>query len=97
MSETDEGFYLCEATNGIGAGLSAVIFLTINGQFLIYYIFILHLINENRSMQIDELRCLIFNSTKSDYASGKNYVIKYIIIYANLTMINIKGNESMKN
>ncbi|XP_068082078.1 cell adhesion molecule Dscam1 [Anabrus simplex] len=30
VSEEDEGHYLCEANNGIGAGLSAVIFLTVN-------------------------------------------------------------------
>ena len=31
VTEADEGYYLCEASNGIGAGLSAVVFLTVNG------------------------------------------------------------------
>lgn len=32
-SEEDEGYYLCEANNGIGAGLSAVISLKVNGEY----------------------------------------------------------------
>lgn len=27
-----EGYYLCEANNGIGAGLSAVIYLSVQGE-----------------------------------------------------------------
>ncbi|KAL1110124.1 hypothetical protein AAG570_008201, partial [Ranatra chinensis] len=30
VAEKDEGYYLCEAYNGIGAGLSAVVFLLVN-------------------------------------------------------------------
>jgi len=31
VKEDDEGYYMCEANNGIGASLSAVVFLTVNG------------------------------------------------------------------
>ena len=31
VKEEDEGYYMCEANNGIGASLSAVVFLTVNG------------------------------------------------------------------
>jgi len=31
VKEADEGYYMCEANNGIGASLSAVVFLTVNG------------------------------------------------------------------
>lgn len=30
-----EGYYLCEASNGIGAGLSAVMYLSVQGKFCI--------------------------------------------------------------
>lgn len=33
VQEDHEGFYLCEAVNGIGAGLSKVVYLTVNGMF----------------------------------------------------------------
>jgi hypothetical protein len=33
VKEEDEGYYMCEANNGIGASLSAVVFLTVNGEF----------------------------------------------------------------
>ena len=29
-----EGYYLCEANNGIGAGLSAVIYISVQGLFI---------------------------------------------------------------
>jgi hypothetical protein len=29
----DEGYYLCRATNGIGANLSKVVFLAVNGTY----------------------------------------------------------------
>lgn len=32
VQEDHEGFYLCEAVNGIGAGLSKVVHLTVNGK-----------------------------------------------------------------
>lgn len=32
VQEDHEGFYLCEALNGIGAGLSKVVYLTVNGE-----------------------------------------------------------------
>lgn len=31
IQKTNEGYYLCEAVNGIGAGLSAVIFISVQG------------------------------------------------------------------
>jgi hypothetical protein len=31
VKEEDEGYYMCEANNGIGASLSAVVFLRVNG------------------------------------------------------------------
>jgi hypothetical protein len=31
VKEENEGYYMCEANNGIGASLSAVVFLTVNG------------------------------------------------------------------
>lgn len=34
VQENHEGFYLCEAVNGIGAGLSKVVYLTVNGSNL---------------------------------------------------------------
>ena len=35
IQKSSEGYYLCEASNGIGAGLSAVIFVSVQGKFLI--------------------------------------------------------------
>lgn len=32
VQEDHEGYYLCEAVNGIGAGLSKVVYLTVNGM-----------------------------------------------------------------
>jgi hypothetical protein len=32
VKEEDEGYYMCEANNGVGASLSAVVFLTVNGE-----------------------------------------------------------------
>lgn len=32
VQEDHEGYYLCEAVNGIGAGLSKVVYLTVNGN-----------------------------------------------------------------
>jgi hypothetical protein len=32
VKEEDEGYYMCEANNGIGTSLSAVVFLTVNGE-----------------------------------------------------------------
>lgn len=34
VQEDHEGFYLCEAVNGIGAGLSKVVHLTVNGKII---------------------------------------------------------------
>ena len=33
LGEEHEGYYVCEAFNGIGTGLSKRIYLTVNGQF----------------------------------------------------------------
>ena len=32
VTETDDGYYLCRADNGIGHGLSKIIYLTILGE-----------------------------------------------------------------
>lgn len=44
VAKEDEGRYLCEATNTIGAGLSKVVKITVNGEFLlsslVVYLFI---------------------------------------------------------
>lgn len=32
VSSQDEGYYLCRATNGIGSGLTKVIFVAVNGK-----------------------------------------------------------------
>jgi hypothetical protein len=32
VKEEDEGYYMCEANNGIGASLSAVVFVAVNGE-----------------------------------------------------------------
>lgn len=32
IQKTNEGYYLCEAVNGIGAGLSAVILISVQGN-----------------------------------------------------------------
>lgn len=34
LSPHDEGYYLCSASNGIGSGLSKVIFVGVNGKFV---------------------------------------------------------------
>lgn len=34
IQKSSEGYYLCEASNGIGAGLSAVIFVSVQGNSL---------------------------------------------------------------
>lgn len=36
IQKSNEGRYLCEAVNGIGAGLSAVITVNVQGILLIY-------------------------------------------------------------
>lgn len=33
VQEGHEGYYLCEAVNGIGAGLSKLVHLTVNGNY----------------------------------------------------------------
>lgn len=33
VSEHDAGYYLCQASNGIGSGLSKVISLTVHGNY----------------------------------------------------------------
>ena len=33
VDAADEGHYLCRATNGIGSGLSKVIYVSVNGEF----------------------------------------------------------------
>jgi len=35
VRKADEGQYLCEARNGVGSGLSKVIFLKVNGEFVL--------------------------------------------------------------
>lgn len=32
IQKSSEGYYLCEASNGIGAGLSAVIYVSVQGN-----------------------------------------------------------------
>lgn len=47
IQKTNEGYYLCEAVNGIGAGLSAVIFISVQGNTLfaiISFLFVLILL-----------------------------------------------------
>lgn len=39
VQEDHEGFYLCEAVNGIGAGLSKVVHLTVNGKIIVAHKF----------------------------------------------------------
>jgi hypothetical protein len=34
IQKTNEGYYLCEAVNGIGSGLSAVILISVQGKVL---------------------------------------------------------------
>jgi len=33
IQKTNEGYYLCEAVNGIGSGLSAVILISVQGMY----------------------------------------------------------------
>ena len=35
IQKTNEGYYLCEAVNGIGSGLSAVILISVQGKLQI--------------------------------------------------------------
>lgn len=35
--DSDHGHYMCQASNGVGAGLSKVIRVTINGEFIILF------------------------------------------------------------
>ena len=37
VQKASEGYYLCKATNGIGRGLSAVIYISIQGERDEYY------------------------------------------------------------
>lgn len=37
IQKTNEGYYLCEAVNGIGSGLSAVILISVQGISIVYY------------------------------------------------------------
>lgn len=36
IQKTNEGYYLCEAVNGIGSGLSAVILISVQGKLYLY-------------------------------------------------------------
>lgn len=36
IQKTNEGYYLCEAVNGIGSGLSAVILISVQGEVKIF-------------------------------------------------------------
>lgn len=38
IQKTNEGYYLCEAVNGIGSGLSAVILVSVQGKYYIKFI-----------------------------------------------------------
>lgn len=40
IQKTNEGYYLCEAVNGIGSGLSAVILISVQGK--VYCVFSLN-------------------------------------------------------
>lgn len=33
IQKSNEGYYMCEAVNGIGSGLSAVILISVQGRF----------------------------------------------------------------
>lgn len=37
IQKTNEGYYLCEAVNGIGSGLSAVILISVQGKYMFLY------------------------------------------------------------
>lgn len=32
-TDTDEGYYMCQANNGIGTGLTATIYINVNGMY----------------------------------------------------------------
>lgn len=36
IQKNNEGYYLCEAVNGIGSGLSAVILISVQGRFNLF-------------------------------------------------------------
>lgn len=38
IQKTNEGYYLCEAVNGIGSGLSAVILISVQGMSFRMYV-----------------------------------------------------------
>lgn len=40
-TETDEGYYMCQASNGIGTGLKKIIHINVNGEY-IYTIMLYH-------------------------------------------------------
>lgn len=41
IQKSNEGYYLCEATNGIGSGLSAVMLISVQGNFVAHFILFL--------------------------------------------------------
>lgn len=36
IQKSNEGYYLCEAVNGIGSGLSAVILISVQGKLVVH-------------------------------------------------------------
>ena len=54
IQKTNEGYYLCEAVNGIGAGLSAVIFISVQGNLYIYiYIYMSSFLSHSFLYSVD--------------------------------------------
>lgn len=46
VTDADEGYYMCTAVNGIGAGLKKIIHINVNGKYgNLYFYFILQTID----------------------------------------------------
>lgn len=37
VSKDDKGYYMCQATNDVGSGLSTVVHLKVHGRYLTYF------------------------------------------------------------
>lgn len=45
VSKDDKGYYMCQATNDVGSGLSTVVHLKVHGKDFLFFIFLFHFSN----------------------------------------------------
>lgn len=56
IQKSNEGYYLCEAVNGIGSGLSAVILISVQGRFTLHF----YMLNRSKCSLRVLSNCVLF-------------------------------------